>query len=70
MKDRNIDLCVIGEGEATLADIIDKYISNGRKKLNHDELIGINGLAFSEKTLNNNILKFKTTGDNNIYSQR
>ena len=48
LKDKNIDLCVIGEGEATLAEIIKKLIHTDKKKLNFDELININGIAFSE----------------------
>ena len=31
LNDKNIDVCVIGEGEATLAEIVDKLMSKKRK---------------------------------------
>tara|TARA_B100000686_G_C16788594_1_gene977023 strand:+ start:1794 stop:3422 length:1629 start_codon:yes stop_codon:yes gene_type:complete len=48
LKDKNIDLCVIGEGEATLAEIIQKMINKDKKRLNYDDIIKINGIAFSK----------------------
>ena len=69
LKDQNIDICVIGEGEATLAEIIEKFIKNGRKKLTYDELINLNGIAFSEKNINNANLKFKSNVENNLHQQ-
>ena len=45
LKDKNIDLCIIGEGEATLAEIAKKCIDNGGKKLTFDEIKNINGIA-------------------------
>ena len=49
LSDQNIDLCVIGEGEATLADIVNRLINKKEKKvLNYDDLIAIDGIAFSK----------------------
>ena len=47
LKDQNIDLCVIGEGEATLEEIIKKFTNNGKTRLNYNDLEKINGIAFS-----------------------
>ena len=69
LKDQNIDICVIGEGETTLTEIIEKFINNGRKKLTYDELINLNGIAFSEKNINNANLKFKSNVENNLHQQ-
>ena len=69
LKDQNIDICVIGEGEATLAEIIEKFIKNGRKKLTYDELINLSGIAFSEKNINNASPKFKSNVENNLHQQ-
>ena len=48
LKDQNIDICVLGEGEATLAEIIKKLIDNGKKRLSYNDIININGIAISE----------------------
>ena len=48
LKDKNIDLCVIGEGEKTLVEIIEKSINNKKERLDYNELVNINGIAFSE----------------------
>ena len=48
LKDQNIDLCVIGEGEATLEEIIKRSIDNGKKRLKYDDIVNINGIAFSK----------------------
>ena len=49
LNDKNIDVCVLGEGEATLADIIEKFINNNKKELLYEDLIKINGIAFSKE---------------------
>ena len=52
LKDNNIDLCVLGEGEATLADIVKRLIikkDNNQKQLDYEDLINIDGIAFSRK---------------------
>ena len=38
---------MIGEGEATLAEIVDKLINN-KKYLNYDDLNKIDGIAFNK----------------------
>ena len=49
LKDKNIDMCVIGEGEETLVDILQKIYENNKNKLSYEELIGINGITFSQR---------------------
>jgi len=49
LKDKNIDLCVIGEGEETLTNIIKKLIGNKKNKLAYNEIIDIDGIAFSKE---------------------
>ncbi len=48
LKDKNIDLCVLGEGEATLTELIKKFINNKKNKLSYLELLDINGIVFSK----------------------
>ena len=48
LKDKNIDLCVIGEGEKTLVEVIEKLISNKKERLDYNDLVNINGIAFFE----------------------
>ena len=56
LKDKNIDLCVLGEGEATLKDLVEKLILTGDQKyLNYDELIKVNGIAFSQEKFKPNL---------------
>lgn len=50
LKDKNIDICVIGEGEITLYEIIQKLIENKKNKLNIDQLKTIDGIAYVKKT--------------------
>ena len=47
LKDKNIDLCVIGEGEATLTEIIKTLISKNKGILKIEDLINVDGVAFS-----------------------
>ena len=63
LEDKNIDLCIIGEGEATLVEIIKKLISNGKKRLNYNDVTNINGLAFSE----DNFTKLNSKPTNNVF---
>ncbi len=55
LGDKNIDLCVIGEGEATLADIVSRLINKEKKLLKHDELINLPGIAFNKSRFLENI---------------
>tara|TARA_B100000029_G_scaffold506821_1_gene590289 strand:+ start:425 stop:2089 length:1665 start_codon:yes stop_codon:yes gene_type:complete len=64
IRDKNIDLCVLGEGEATFAEIIEKLIESKKKVLDVNDLSGINGIAFSkegiEETIDRKVSKFDT----------
>ena len=55
LQDENIDLCLLGEGEITLSDLIDHMINNGNKLPSKKELKEIPGLAFLEKASYQNI---------------
>ena len=59
LNDKNIDVCVIGEGEATLAEIVDKLMSKKKKLLDYSELVKIDGIAFDKTKYleNSNSLK-------------
>ena len=59
LKDDNIDICVIGEGEETLSEIVETFMHNGRKKLSFDELSKINGIAFSNNMKDSSDAKIK-----------
>jgi len=48
LEDKNIDVCVIGEGEATLAEIVDRLINNEKKYLSYEDLSKIDGIAFNK----------------------
>ncbi len=48
LEDKNIDVCVIGEGEATLAEIVDILINNEKKYLSYEDLSKIDGIAFNK----------------------
>jgi len=54
LKDKNIDICVIGEGEITLKEIIDQLILNKGSKLDGIQLNDINGIVYN-KTNHKNI---------------
>lgn len=46
LKDKNIDICMLGEGEVTLTDLVGKMIDNSNKLPSKDILEKINGIAF------------------------
>lgn len=48
LQDRNLDLVVLGEGELTLAELIEKIIENGGKLPHPDVLKNIKGIAFNQ----------------------
>ncbi|UCH92860.1 MAG: AMP-binding protein [Candidatus Aminicenantes bacterium] len=48
LKDKNVDLIVLGEGEYTLAQLIEKMLENDFKLPSRDILRQINGIAFVE----------------------
>ena len=50
LKDKNIDICVLGEGEATLKEIVQKLsLKNDNKYLVYEDLTKIDGIAFSQE---------------------
>ena len=52
LNDKNIDVCVIGEGEATLSEIVKRLMikkKNNKFLLNFDDLQQIDGIAFSRE---------------------
>ena len=69
LKDKNIDLCVIGEGEATLAEIIKKLINTDKKKLSQDDLVTIDGVAFAEDNRYYERLTFNESPEDNKESK-
>ena len=46
LKDKNIDLAVIAEGEITFYEIIEKMLSNNKKFPSKEHLATIDGVAF------------------------
>lgn len=51
LKDRNIDLAVIAEGEITLSDILQRTLDNDNQLPQQDVLAEIDGIAYFEETL-------------------
>ena len=50
LKDKNIDVVVIAEGELTLADILERTINNDKQFPNKEELKKIPGIAFLDES--------------------
>jgi amino acid adenylation domain-containing protein len=46
LQDPNFDLVVLGEGEITFTELIEKMLENGKKLPNEDQLRTISGIAF------------------------
>jgi radical SAM superfamily enzyme YgiQ (UPF0313 family) len=49
LKDRNIDLCSLGEGEVTITELVKEMMKNGNKLPKQEVLKEIPGLAFVEE---------------------
>ena len=64
MKDENIDICAIGEGEQILAEVVDKLIKNNSQKLDRNQLELIDGIAFTEKKSDKKFLKINKNIEN------
>ncbi len=64
LKDENIDICAIGEGEQILAEVIDKLIKNNSQKLDRSQLELIDGIAFTEKKSERKFLKIDKNLEN------
>jgi len=62
LKDKNIDICVLGEGEKTLAGIVRSLIKKKKKRFIHEELLNINGIAFSSINYPKKILSTRLAG--------
>ena len=59
LKDENIDICAIGEGEQVLAEVVDKLMKNQGKKLNQQQLQTIDGIAFVNRKTQTKIEEFQ-----------
>ena len=46
LKDKNIDVVVIAEGEITITDILKRTLKNNKRFPNKDELKNVPGIAF------------------------
>jgi radical SAM superfamily enzyme YgiQ (UPF0313 family) len=46
LQDKNVDLVVLGEGEATFHDLLEHIVANGSKPLDEDSLKRIPGIVF------------------------
>ncbi len=58
LKDANVDLVVVGEGELTFAEIIEKMLENDKKLPGDEVLKNIPGIAFVEKKTKSDLRKF------------
>lgn len=48
LKDSNVDLVILGEGEITLYELIVEFLKNNKKMPGYDVLMKIKGIAFRE----------------------
>ena len=49
LLDKNVDLCILGEGEITLADLVGHMMNNNNQLPSYDCLKKIPGISFVEK---------------------
>jgi len=49
LKDEGVDICVLGEGETTLTELLSKMIENGNKLPDEETLKLIAGMAFNSE---------------------
>ena len=49
LKDSNVDICVLGEGENTLTELVDAMMKNNNKLPSEEDLSKIPGMAFKRK---------------------
>ena len=61
LRDKNIDICMLGEGEVTLSDIVNKMINNNNCLPEKETLKNIPGIAFRE---DDNFARFQ------VYNQK
>ena len=50
LKDKNIDVVVIAEGEITITDILKRTLNNNKNFPDKDELKNVPGIAFLKET--------------------
>lgn len=48
LKDKNVSIAAIGEGEITISELVGKMLKNGFKLLTTEELMEIDGIAFAQ----------------------
>ena len=60
LKDENIDIVAIGEGEQILAEVVDRLIKNKGEKLKIPQLSLIDGIAYLENERKNNYINQET----------
>ena len=49
LKDKNLDMVILGEGEITFSEVVERMIENGNKLPRQEVLKSIPGIAFVEK---------------------
>ncbi|MCP4152415.1 MAG: AMP-binding protein, partial [bacterium] len=57
LRDKNVDLVVLGEGESTFSEVIGKILENNGELPGDDVLEGINGIAFMDEPGRNRLEK-------------
>ena len=66
LKNENIDICMLGEGERTLSELVGALIKNGNKMPSYESLKDIPGISFSTKKLKKYPLSSVPINKNNI----
>ena len=51
LQDENVDICMLGEGELTLTDLVGQMIKNNNKLPTYEKLKLIPGIAFQNKRI-------------------
>ena len=49
LEDKNVDICMLGEGELTLTDLVEQMLKNNNKLPSYEKLKLIPGIAFKTK---------------------
>ena len=48
LKDKNIDICMLGEGEITITELVGTMMNNNKKLPSHEILKNMHGMALRE----------------------